>query len=98
MWQLTLDTTYLILYSSFGKQVVGEIIPLATGSQHVQDTVDDLSQVAFSVFAFPDFGWNEGFDQVPLVVGQVGRIRFAGRCGHKVLLNGKIGKVTAKFV
>ena len=65
----------ILVHGALGKQVVGEHVPLATAAVQVENRVDDLPHIhgprPTSVLGFR----NQRFENRPLCIGQVGRIR-----------------------
>src|SRR5271166_1225475 len=59
---------------ALGREVLGEIAPLAAGAGDVEDGVDDLPQVGLAGPAAAGFRWQMGFEEGPLVIGEVTRV------------------------
>jgi hypothetical protein len=62
---------------------MGKVIPLTTGAELIEDGIDDFTKIDFSIFASADFGRNEGRENVPLGIGEVGRIGFTVHFGQE---------------
>ena len=56
---------------ALGREVVGEIAPLAAGAEEVEDGIDDIPQVGRAGPTAAGFGRDVRLDQSPLGVGQV---------------------------
>ena len=56
---------------ALGREVVGEIAPLAAGAEEVEDGIDDIPQVGRAGPTAAGFGRDVGLDQGPLGVGEV---------------------------
>ena len=59
---------------ALGREVLGEIAPLAAGAGDVEDGVNDVPQVGLAGPTAAGFGRQVGFEQGPLVVGEVTRV------------------------
>src|SRR5579872_5581152 len=66
---------------ALGHEVVGQVVPLAAGACLVEQGVDDLAQVRGAGAASRLRRRQQGFDQLPLGVGQVRMIRLAHNGG-----------------
>ena len=64
----------VIMHGAFGRQVFGQIAPLAAGAQYVHHTIDHLAHVDAPLAATPLGGRNKGFRLDPFLVGQIARI------------------------
>ena len=76
------------------RKIVRQIIPLTAGAELIEDGVDDFTEIHFSGFASADLGGNESGEDVPLGIGEVGRIGFAGHFGLGGLVKGKSCQVS----
>ena len=67
---------------ALGREVLGEVAPLAAGPQDVEDGIDDVAQVGL---AGPPAGVDGDvrLDQGPLRVGDVAGV---GLCSHDIIL------------
>src|SRR5277367_2001207 len=70
----------VIVGGSLGDEVVRQEVPLATGAALVEQGVDDLAQVDRPRSTTGFGGQQNGFDQGPLGVAQVGGIGFPHGC------------------
>ena len=63
---------------ALGREVLGQVTPLAAGAEDVEDGIDDVAQVGL---AGPSAGidGHVRFDQAPLGVGEVAGV---GLCSH----------------
>ncbi len=65
-----------------------KIAPLAPCLFHIQQGVDDFAQLDFGVLARPAIFGQQWFDEFPLLVGEVTRIRWTppvgGSYGHSL--------------
>ena len=62
------------------RQVMGQIFPAATGAEDVEYGVDDLACI-HDARAAPLVSGQERFEDLPLSIGQVTRVRLAYRTG-----------------
>src|SRR3954452_18839100 len=69
----------VVIDGALGQEVVRQHVPLAAGAGLIAEGVENLAHVDF---ARPPAGlgrWDEGLENLPLSVGQIGRIGFTHR-------------------
>ena len=64
----------IIVERALGRQVLGNIAPLATRAQYVHDPIHDLAHIGLALAAATFGRRNERLDMPPFRVGQIARI------------------------